>query len=155
MKVEIIEYKPEYQKHFQALNEQWINHYFKLEPYDIDVLTNPEKYIIKNGGFILFAKFLKQIVGCIAMSYNGYGIYELNKMAVDVVFRNRGIGKELIETALERLKEKRAVKVVLASQKGLKSAIHLYESFGFEHATFTQLAHSRSDVYMELNLKPK
>ncbi|MCK8479795.1 GNAT family N-acetyltransferase [Psychroserpens algicola] len=151
--IDIVNYKPKYQIHFQKLNEQWINHYFKLEDNDVEVLMNPEKHIINQGGYILFAKKANHILGCIAMNYEGYGIFELNKMAVKTNYRNNGIGKMLIEACLEKARDKKAIKIILSTQKGLRNAIHIYESYGFRQMSYVNLKHSRSDVYMELSLK--
>ena len=54
--VQIIEYTPELQPHFERINKQWVEHYFYLEPIDLLQLENPKETILDKGGAILFAK---------------------------------------------------------------------------------------------------
>ena len=52
--MKIISYNPIYAPNFEALNLQWLEELFYVEPHDTEVLGNPEKYIIEPGGNIFF-----------------------------------------------------------------------------------------------------
>ncbi len=56
MNIEIIGFSNEYSKYFTALNIAWVQEYFVVEPIDKEILFNPKKFIIDDGGFIFFAK---------------------------------------------------------------------------------------------------
>ena len=43
MQVEIIPFKTEYSKNFYSLNIEWLIDFFYVEPYDEEVLSNPDK----------------------------------------------------------------------------------------------------------------
>ena len=63
LNVQIISYKEEFKHCFFNLNIEWLEKFFVVEPYDKEVLSQPEKYILNDGGCILFAKCEDQIVG--------------------------------------------------------------------------------------------
>ena len=44
---EIISYQPKYAEDFKNLNIAWLEKYFVVEPYDLEVLSFPEKYILE------------------------------------------------------------------------------------------------------------
>lgn len=46
MNIEIIDFEPKYRDDFKNLNVEWLEKYFEVEPYDKEVLSNPEKYIL-------------------------------------------------------------------------------------------------------------
>lgn len=52
MKISFKNFKTEYSTKFYDLNIEWLEKYFCVEDYDKEVLSNPEKYIIKGGGII-------------------------------------------------------------------------------------------------------
>jgi hypothetical protein len=57
----IREFKEEDQPFFEQLNRSWIEQYFEMEPVDVMVLQQPDKYIIKKGGHILMANYENEI----------------------------------------------------------------------------------------------
>ena len=48
--VKIIDFSSEYRSKFYELNVEWIKKFFYIEPFDEEVLSNPEKYIIDKNG---------------------------------------------------------------------------------------------------------
>ena len=90
---EIIDYSPKLKKYFKELNLEWLNKYFKVEKLDELILNNPEKYFIKKGGFILFAKADGIVCGTVAMNKLSKEEYELTKMVVTEEYQGRKIGK--------------------------------------------------------------
>lgn len=53
--MKIIPYQKEFALDFKSLNIEWLKHLFYVESYDLEVLSNPEQYIINKGGHIFFA----------------------------------------------------------------------------------------------------
>ena len=62
MLVKILNFKEEYSKYFYELNIEWLKKYFYVEEHDQEVLSNPKKFIIDNGGIVLFAQYNDEIV---------------------------------------------------------------------------------------------
>ena len=49
-----VSFDPAYRKAFFDLNKVWLEAHFLLEPYDIEVLSNPECEVLDAGGEIHF-----------------------------------------------------------------------------------------------------
>lgn len=129
--LEIIDYKPEHQPWFEKFNREWIEEFFTLEPLDINVLQNPDNYILKKGGAILMASLDKEIAGTVGLRYLEPGIFEFTKMAVDKKYRGLKIGQALADAAIEKAKQFDAKKIILYSNTRQVPAIALYRKLGF------------------------
>ena len=142
---------------FRALNEEWITHFFVLEEKDKETLGDPERTILHKGGHILMAYADGEPVGCVALVLTGGGVFELSKMAVSPLFRGRGIGRWLLEHAIELARTIGASCLFLGTSTRLPPAIHLYESVGFERVppeVAPPNAYARADIFMRLTLHP-
>ena len=140
---------------FRALNEEWISRYFVLEPKDHETLSDPDTAILDKGGRILMVYVNGEPMGCVALIPMGGGVYELSKMAVSPALRGQGIGRRLIEYAIDRARELGASSLFLGSNSILKNAVHLYESVGFRHVpseSLPDMHYARADVFMEMAL---
>ena len=133
MKVNIIDFENKYEKHFFELNIEWLNYFFEVEEYDRKILSNAKKYIIDKGGKIFFAKKENEIIATVALMPNINELtYELTKMAVKPKYRNKGIGKKLLNKCIEFSNSNGYESIILYSNKKLTNAIHLYKLYGFE-----------------------
>jgi putative acetyltransferase len=142
---------------FRALNEEWISRYFVLEPKDRETLNNPDAAILDKGGRILIASRDGYAVGCVALIPIGNDVYELSKMAVSPIMRGQGIGRRLIEYAIDEARALDAASLFLGSNSILKNAVHLYESIGFQHVPpdeIPEMPYARADVFMRMPLGP-
>ena len=140
---------------FRLLNEEWITRYFVLEAKDRETLNDPEKSILRKGGHIYMAYADGVPVGCVALIPIAGGVYELSKMAVSPLVQGRGIGRRVLEHAIDQARRIGAKSLFLGSNSRLKSAVHLYESVGFRHAlpeSMPPMPYSRANVFMELPL---
>jgi len=131
--VEIISFERRYGPDFKRLNLEWLKKYFTVEPIDEVVLSRPAA-IIKNGGFILFARIGTKIVGTCALLKESDSRYELSKMAVTERYRGLGIGRRLLESAIGTFAASAKGELFLETNSALLPAIRLYESFGFVHS---------------------
>jgi putative acetyltransferase len=150
---QIISYEAQYKKAFQDLNAEWLYLYNLMEPYDLEILNDPQKHILDNGGVIYLAKLENQIVGSAALIKEHDNVYELAKMAVAKDHRGKGLSKLLIEKCLTAAKTTGAEKITLFSNSQLKAAIALYEKYGFIHVPLGDCPFVTADVKMELVLK--
>ncbi|HEV2273807.1 MAG TPA: GNAT family N-acetyltransferase [Acidobacteriaceae bacterium] len=148
-------FQPGDQPAFQSLNEAWICRYFALEPKDYEVLGDPEASILQQGGQILLAIADSVPVGCCALIPHGPARFEIGKMAVREDLQGRGIGRKLMDSAIELARSLGANRLYLETNHSLDAALRLYESVGFVHLQGEEHKHSeysRSDMQMELIL---
>lgn len=150
--VEIINYENQYANKFYDLNVEWLEKYFYVEPYDKKVLSNPQEYIIDNGGYIFFAKYNNEVVGTVAF-INQKGFFELSKMAVSSKYQGLKIGQKLMNHCIGFAKNKGWKSITLYSHRGLVPAINLYKKIGFIEIELERDSHyERSDIKMRLDL---
>ena len=154
MAIKIINYQTQYAKDFYNLNIEWLKTFFYVEAYDEDVLSHPDKYIIKKGGFIFFALKDEKVVGTAAlMPTTTFGILELTKMAVLPEERGQKIGQQLLQHCIDFGKTKNLKGLLLYSSRKLENAIYLYRKYGFvEISVEENCPYERCDIKMLLEL---
>jgi putative acetyltransferase len=147
-------FRPGDEKPFKELNESWISHNFALEEADHEVLGDPKGKILDPGGAICIAEVDGQVAGCCALLVIGPSEYELAKMTVSESVRGRGIGRRLLQFAIDHARKIGARRLYLESNTKAADAIHLYEELGFRHMPAPQHAskYARADTYMEMFL---
>ncbi|GAB3862065.1 GNAT family N-acetyltransferase [Hymenobacter terrigena] len=152
--VTLRDFRPGDQPVFRQLNEEWISHYFTLEPADLKALDHPEDYILAPGGCILLAEVDGQVVGTCALIKMPEGnSYELAKMAVSPAAQGRQIGYLLGQAAVQRARDLGGRRVYLESNSKLAPALALYRRLGFQDlAEPNPSPYARADVQMELLL---
>ncbi len=149
----ITSYQKEYAKYFYEFNIEWLKTYFYVEPYDQEVLSKPEKYIIDMGGFIFFAKIDDAIVGTVALMPTKDGSIELTKMAVSPKYRGHKIGQQLMKHCISFSKEKGLESLMLYSNRILENAIYIYRKHGFIEVPIEKDSpYKRSNIKMILKL---
>lgn len=153
--IEIVDYSTEYREDFKTLNQEWIQKYFKIEPADEYILSNPQKAILDNGGFIFFAKCGSKILGTCALQMVDDKTYELAKMAVSEKFQGLGIGRKLMDKAIQQATQIKLDKLVLYSSTELSPALNMYIKYGFRFVPKDDHPTSRANIKMELTLKPE
>jgi ribosomal protein S18 acetylase RimI-like enzyme len=152
MTVEIISFEKQYAKDFYKLNIEWLETFFYVEPFDEEVLSKPEHYIINKGGYIFFAKINDEIVGTVAlMPMANKNDFELTKMAVSPNHRGYKIGQKLMQHCIDYSKSIRLQKLILYSNTKLENAIYIYRKYGFiEIPVEPNSPYKRSNIKMEL-----
>ena len=154
MQIEIIPFKKYFSKDFYNLNIEWLKAFFYVEPYDEEVLSNPEKYIIDKGGHIFFAKLNDEIVGTVAlMPMNIDSTFELTKMAVSPERRGYKIGQKLMQHCIDFSNDNSIETLIIYSSRKLENAIYIYRKYGFKEIPVEPECHyERCDIKMELKL---
>jgi GNAT superfamily N-acetyltransferase len=150
--ITILDYEPKDQPWFEKFNRAWIEQFFVMEDIDVQVLQHPDQYILAKGGSILMAYVDNEVAGTVALKKSSEGVYEFTKMAVDDMFRGKGVGKELALAAIEKAKRLGALKIILYSSSKLQPALTLYKKLGFVNIPVDG-PYKRSDVKMELIIK--
>jgi putative acetyltransferase len=83
------------------------------------------------------------------------GEFEVAKMAVTSAQQGAGIGRKLLQAAIEAGRSAGARRLYLETNSRLEAAIRLYESMGFKHLAadrITPSPYARANVYMEMIL---
>lgn len=139
---------------FRSLNLEWLERDFAVEEHDRRQLDDPVRAFIDPGGEVLIAELDGRPVGCVALVPHGSGAYQLSKMAVEPGLRGGGVGRNLLSAVIDRARELGARSLFLGSSTKLPAAVHLYETFGFEHVApeTIQMPYARADVFMQLVL---
>lgn len=151
MNIEFIDFEPKYRDDFKNLNVEWLEKYFEVEPYDKEVLSNPEKYILEKGGKIFFAKLEDKIIGTVALMPKNSS-FELTKMAVTDKIQSKGIGSLLMQKCIDEAKNLGLKEIFLFSNTKLDKAINLYKKVGFLEEHFDSSDYKRANIYMTLKL---
>jgi len=149
--VRIVDYAPCWRDDFARLNIEWLERWFAVEPIDREVLGDPETHILQPGGRVLFAiDGRERALGTVALKRESDGVYELTKMAVAPEARGSGVGRALMEGALDAFRALGGRELFLESSSKLGPALALYESVGFRHhpAPRPGSHYVRADVYM-------
>ena len=153
-KVEIVDYNPSHHKSFKDLNIAWIEKAFVVEDVDIEVLVDPEKFILSTGGCILMAIYKNEAVGTCSLKNKGNGTYELTKMTVDENMRGLKIGHMLGVATIEKARLLAAKKVELYSNRaGSAIAIELYYKLGFKEIPLETKEYKRADIKMVIDFE--
>jgi len=148
--IEIIHFEQEHAEQFYQLNRDWLEKYFYVEDIDHQILSNPKKYIIDPGGFILMARDKEKVIGTVALIAISNQQLELSKMAVDDDYKGLGIGEKLVNAAIQQYQATDFKELVLESNRQLIPALNLYDKVGFveKQSPHEKSQYSRADIYM-------
>ena len=154
MEVTITNYQSSLSRHFYDLNIEWLKTYFYVEPFDEEVLSKPEKYIINKGGLIFFAFLGNDVIGTVAlMPTLEPDTYELTKMAVSPNYRGYKIGQKLMQHCINFAKKNEYKTLLLYSNTKLENAIYIYKKYGFiELPLEVNSPYKRSNIKMKLDI---
>ena len=129
----------------------WLEANRILEPADIDQLTHPER-VLEAGGRIFLAEADGRPVGMMMLEPFGNGVAEPFKFGVLEAYRNRGMGRALMEATIDAARAMGVHTLVLTSHHSLKAALHIYESYGFRYEEHDHVAFELSDIAMKKEL---
>lgn len=139
---------------FKALNVEWIESYFRLEPKDAEALDNPQRILAE--GAIAIAEIDGVAVGaCALIKRDEPGTWEIAKMGVTSARRGAGIGSALMAYLIDIAPSLGAKRLYIETNSVLAPAIRVYEKFGFRHLGDSEhpiSPYARADVFMELML---
>ncbi|HEY8430057.1 MAG TPA: GNAT family N-acetyltransferase [Sandaracinaceae bacterium] len=97
---------------------------------DEDVLRLPASYLDHGGAFWIAEDELGLLGSCGIFPLDA-ATFELRKMYVQRRGRGRGIGRRLLERAIEEARRRGATTIVLDTLHTMEAAIRLYERYGF------------------------
>ena len=150
---ELVTFHPGCEAAFEALNREWLEEFFHVEPQDELVFRDPHRAIVEGGGEIFFVRERGQLVGTCAVVHHGEGTYELANMAVAPHARGQGYGDWLVRTAVAMVRRRGGTRLYLLSDEVLADALRLYERAGFRRVPRSgDAGYARGNVMMEFPL---
>jgi len=138
---------------FRDINLEWIERFFAVEAKDREVLGDPHKYVLRDGGAILLACEGDEPVGVVSLIVIGDGEVELAKMGVRPSAQGKGAGRMLVAAALAAAREMNMRRIYIETNSELGPALRLYRDAGFQ--PLKQLVpspYARANVQLELFL---
>ena len=151
----IASYRPEYAPAFDRLNRAWIEQYFWIEPFDNEVLTKPDEYILKPGGELWFAVENGEVLGACALCKLRDDLFEFTKLGVDEKARGKGVARALLRHCIERARAAGHPSLRIYTSTKLIPANTLYRAEGFieqEMSETDKTRYKRADIMYELSL---
>ncbi len=118
------------------------------EGTDADLFKIEQHY--RNGWFSVL-EVDGQIIGSVGLSPQEKTVMELRKMYLHRDWRGRGLGRLLLNQALDEARKRGTRRVVLGTARVLSEAVALYEQSGFRPSQERHPA-SRVDQAWELDL---
>jgi GNAT superfamily N-acetyltransferase len=109
---------------------------FDENDYDADVLRPEVHYNGKSGWFFVAEKPGGDVVGCIGLTNDGDGLFELHRLYVLKEARKGGLGGHLVRQVIELASKEGATELVLFSDIAFTDAHRLYVRSGFHNNRF-------------------
>ncbi len=150
--IKIVKYNSSYKDDFKRLNYEWLEKYFKVEPVDEQLLSNPEQEVLAKGGEIFIALEQNVAVGTACVLKMNSEVCEIGKMAVTSNSQGKGIGRFLMKTCLDECIKRDFKKVILYSNDLLVPAKNLYESMDFRQVENLDSYYERGGIKYEKQL---
>jgi len=104
------------------------------------------------GLFLIIDNDTGESVGCVGIRKFKNKIAELKRMYIKNSYRNKGLGKELLNKAIKLAKDLRYEKIYLDTLESMKTAIALYKLNGFREIEAYRYNPHRNVKYFELKL---
>lgn len=108
-------FRPGDEAAFRRLNEAWISRNFTLEAADREILGDPQTHILAPGGQICIAELNGETVGCCALVVTTPRELELARMTVSESIRGLGLGRRLLQFAIDEARHTGARRLCLES----------------------------------------
>jgi N-acetylglutamate synthase-like GNAT family acetyltransferase len=106
------------------------------EPLETDRdLSDLEKFYFQNGGYFEVCEIDGKIVGTWGLHLFETNSCELRKMYLLPSLRGKGIGKKMLDRAIQKARELGMKSVELETASVLKEAIGMYQKYGFKQMT--------------------
>jgi carbonic anhydrase len=129
----------------------WLNIDLSFQHFDDELLEVKTMYGSPEGGIIL-CKAGNKFIGCAGIRKINNNTAELKRMFIKPVYQNQGIGKVLLEKAIELAKKINYSFIRLDTLNYMKPAINLYKQYGFYEIPAYYYNPNETTVYFEVKL---
>jgi ribosomal protein S18 acetylase RimI-like enzyme len=131
---------------------QWLNIDLSFQHFDDELLSLKTMYAAPNGGIVL-CKDQDEFIGCVGIRKIDNAIAELKRMFVKPAYQKQGIGKTLLEKAIELATALNYKIVRLDTLNYMTAAINLYMQNGFYEIPAYYYNPNETAVYFEMKIK--
>ena len=154
--VTVRDFRPSDADAFRDLNLAWVESFFTVEPEDRAQLEDPQTHILDKGGAILIADLSDETVGTVGL-VPGHrdDVLELIKMSARSDLHGKGIGRALMDAAVDKARAMGANQIWLETNTKLAAALALYRKSGFRTLSGDELTatpYDRCNCQMLLDL---
>lgn len=132
-------------------NDNAFREYLAIQRYDDEIRHLEEKYGYPWGRLYL-ACCGAEAAGCIGLKKIDDQHCEMKRLYVRPRFRGQKLGEQLVDRIIKDAKEIGYSHMLLDTLPFLKSAIHLYERFGFYTIDCYNDSPMSNSIYMRLDL---
>lgn len=116
--------------HFEGVDQLWSHIFPDDPPRNRAAQSIPIKMALGDGLFWVALSGQETVIGTIMAGWDGHRGW-LYAVAVDPEYRRAGIGKQLVETALQELAIRGCGKVNLQIREGNEEVASFYRKLGF------------------------
>jgi putative acetyltransferase len=109
---------------------------FAESDYDADLVDPATHYDGTAGWFAVAEAEDGQVVGCVGLTDEGGGLFELHRLYVHANDRRGGTGSALVQWVLDNARARGAQRMQLYSDIAFEHAHRLYRRFGFRCTRF-------------------
>ncbi len=130
---------------------QWLNIDLSFQQFDDELMKLKTMYGKPQGGLIL-CKVENEFIGCAGIRKIDNNIAELKRMFVRPTFQNQGIGKALLQKAVELAGTLNYNAIRLDTLNHMTAAISLYKNHGFYEIASYYHNPNATAVYFEMKI---
>ena len=154
MKIE--RYSKKYSGDFEHIWVDWLKNSMGINPQkeDLEEVQNPYESYVNSGGMAFYAIKNNQCFGVIAVKKLNKYDYEFCKLVVVENARGLGLGKELVQSSIDFVKNNNGKSLYLQSFYKLKVALAMYKSMGFIKAIAPKEMNvvDRTEIIMKIKI---
>lgn len=143
-------YQKQYAKAFESINLDWLAEFIGITEKDREILAQPERMILAQGGLILIATEDEKAIGTICLEKAGDKTF-VTKLGVAKDYRGKGIGMKLCLAVIDEARKLGIGELWLETSQKLQPAIKLYNKLGFQDMNSSSRS-ALCDVVMKLKL---
>lgn len=103
---------------------------FDENDYDADVL-HPDVYYSGERNAFMVAEIDGTVVGCVGLTDEGEGVFELHRLYVIAGTRKHRLGQALVQLVIDAVRKRGGHRIVLFSDIAFDDAHRLYTRMGF------------------------
>jgi putative acetyltransferase len=127
----------------------WLNIDLGFQHFDAELMRIKTMYGLPQGGIIL-CKAGDEFIGCVGIRKIDSDTAELKRMFIKPAFQKQGIGKVLLQKAVELAKTLDYTAIRLDTLNYMTSAIKLYKQYGFYEIPAYYNNPNETAVYFEI-----
>jgi putative acetyltransferase len=109
---------------------------FAVNDYDADLMAPHEHYDGRTGWFAVAEDEAGRVLGCVGLTDEGGGLFELHRLYVSKDARRSGAGSALTHWVIESARANGARRIILFSDVHFLDAHRLYRRMGFRNHRF-------------------